>query len=441
METNKYELRSLQQDEIPTLLDHLDAVFGAANALTGLRGAPRGFFEHHWDSDETRDPRGCFCAFVGDGEMAASVRVYSRSVRIGARGTSVAIGGIGDVATKPEHRGKRLASRLLGQADVFMADTAKFNLAVLHAGPGVIPVYAKQGWASCPFNSTALSVDTLLLAKDVDNQSTIQAMDLTNSAHLSAIKATYALTAPSILGSFERPSDFYWTQYVGTCHDPRRVKTRIVYSQATVNLANLQVGECIGYAYCEAMRHDIARAISAYESSGVVHNPINILVMDLFAGKVATVADDIMHMNPQTPSQLRKTLATLLSSSLSNIIGPFLPGHIPLQAIQVKFIFPSALLPSEVFEAMSATDMDSSWTASEYREKILDEGFMFKVLHPFTAAVGNEGGKDIEVSSVEELKRIFAPVAAGRSIPFAMCEGVFLGEGADVFGFFKSDRF
>ncbi|KAJ3229163.1 hypothetical protein HDU81_005584 [Chytriomyces hyalinus] len=457
-----YTCRALTLDEIPLLLDHLDAVFGAVNSVTGRRGAPRGFFEHHWDCDDQRDVHGCFGAFDDtSGILVASVRVYSRAMRMHSEAllliaseassppqtgssSTVRIGGIGDVATRSEHRGKGLAHALLNLADDYMR--SRFPLAVLHAGPAVVPVYSKQGWQSIPLSSTTISVPASLLnyglgSLDARNNC-ITPIDFQNPSHLELVKALYNLTASTILGSFTRQSDFYWSEYVGTCRDPRRIPSRIMYTENGKRVSELSDGDNAGYLLAEIMRHDVQSAISAFERNDQDACVVNVLVLDLFAGKLSKTTN--LSAEASAPLQIHNTLSALFAHMIESTLKPLLPQHVPVDAIKICFTFPTALLPNKALDAMANSfnskhrdgNTPNSWADHQFRKTDVDTGFMFKIYTPF-----NIKGRMNAIATINDLKTVLGPLGAGKTQPFAMCQDVVLGEGAPVFGFFKADRF
>ncbi|KAI8833958.1 acyl-CoA N-acyltransferase [Chytriomyces cf. hyalinus JEL632] len=460
-----YTCRALTLHEVPLLLDHLDAVFGAVNSVTGRRGAPRGFFEHHWDCDDQRDVRGCFGAFdESSGRLVASVRVYSRAMRLhsetsialasatehsletGSCSSTVRIGGIGDVATRSEHRGKGLAHALLHLADDYMR--SQFPLAVLHAGPAVVPVYSKQGWQSIPLSSTTISVSASLLSHGIDpldaSNKCITPIDFQNPSHMELIKGLYNLTAPTILGSFTRHSDFYWSEYVGTCRDPRRIPCRILYTENGKRVSELHDGDNAGYLLAEIMRHDVQTAISAFEKSNHDACVVNVLVLDLFAGKLSkTTTNANLSVEATAALQLHTTLSALFAQMIESTLKPLLPQHVPVDAIKICFTFPTALLPNEALNVMANNfnprhrdDNNKSWADQQFRKTDIDTGFMFKIYTPF-----NINGPKKVISTVNDLETVLGPLDAGHTQPYAMCQDVVLKEGAPVFGFFKADRF
>ncbi len=82
---------------------------------------------------------------VDGGRVVSAVQIFTR--RIGLRGASVALGGIGSVATHPRYEGRGQASELLRRAIVEMRARA-LPLSLLFTGR--IGFYERLGWVSVP---------------------------------------------------------------------------------------------------------------------------------------------------------------------------------------------------------------------------------------------------------------------------------------------------
>jgi hypothetical protein len=126
----EYSCRALQANEVSAFLDHLGIVFGVPKP-SGAPGAPRSHFADHWEQDPDATTAGVFIACkddtVSDGsdvppdgdskaihkalEIVSSVRVYRRVMNITAH-TKLAVGAIGDVATKTDVCNLNLMKRI-----------------------------------------------------------------------------------------------------------------------------------------------------------------------------------------------------------------------------------------------------------------------------------------------------------------------------------------
>ncbi|KAJ3062661.1 hypothetical protein HDU99_005136, partial [Rhizoclosmatium hyalinum] len=176
-----YTYTELTRNEINQLLDHLNAVHHVQSPVTKQYGTPRGFFAHHWEGDfeHSQDPRSCFAAFDSEHEMASSARVYARVMNF--NGLTVPVGGIGDVATKVEHRGQGLAKKLLTMCEAYISDTLNYPLGVLGASDQGLPIYSKAGWTSIEMETHSLKIQ----AKDIlIEDSSMSTQDISQPKHL-----------------------------------------------------------------------------------------------------------------------------------------------------------------------------------------------------------------------------------------------------------------
>ncbi len=79
-----------------------------------------------------------------DEELVSNVHIIDRVVQVG--GKPVHVGGIGNISTKVEWRGRGYASSALKVATDFLADTLKVEFGLMTATEEVRPIYEKLGW-------------------------------------------------------------------------------------------------------------------------------------------------------------------------------------------------------------------------------------------------------------------------------------------------------
>lgn len=79
-----------------------------------------------------------------EGELIGRLGIFDRKVDVA--GSSIRVGGIGGVITKPEWRRHGVARDLLTQSAAFMRDELSVEFPVLLCRREVAPVYAKLGW-------------------------------------------------------------------------------------------------------------------------------------------------------------------------------------------------------------------------------------------------------------------------------------------------------
>ena len=83
---------------------------------------------------------------VVDGEIVATLRIWDRTIRVGA--TAVKMGGIGGVGTHPDHRRRGYASAMLRDAGDWMGSRG-YLTSVLFTEVAT-EFYRRHGWASVP---------------------------------------------------------------------------------------------------------------------------------------------------------------------------------------------------------------------------------------------------------------------------------------------------
>ncbi|KAJ3412409.1 hypothetical protein HDV05_000767 [Chytridiales sp. JEL 0842] len=424
-----YDIRTIKSDsEIPIFLDHLGIVFGVPKA-PGVPGAPRGLFQDHWEDDPDADKDGvCVALPKGvDNEIVSSVRVYVRNLHYALNSSPLRVGAIGDVATRVEHRGKRLASYLMKMGDDYMK-SHNMPLGVLHAAPAAAGLYQSLGWRVCPAVYNIIKVPpgeiTEFLKKAEESLKTpqiskpVRLIDFTSDAEVSTLKALHGLVAPQVPGSFSRP-DGYWRRWVAKSNDTRRKMVRVMLGDPT------KQGDVVGYLILETMVLDLP-----------LETEISLQVREFFAGQVVspyTSSSSPTKVKPlPNASLLLTTLFQLLESALSET-------GISHKTRALKLHFVAAALP---FESLDAALPDFTkagvpcafLSAAERRETTADNGWMFKLQTPFSFKT--EDGKEVKVETTEGAIEVMT-----RKVGvWGGCEGV-VANGTDAFGFFKTDNF
>ncbi|KAJ3067101.1 hypothetical protein HDU98_009684 [Podochytrium sp. JEL0797] len=433
--TPEYAVSSLPPARVDAFLDHLDTVFNITKP-NGAQGASRLLFEDHWKFDPERDPDGVFVAVEsGDNKIVSSVRVYNRHIHLSPPpSTPHATGGIGDVATNLNHRGKSLAKKLMRLADGYMSNTRGYAFGVLHAAPLAAPIYASIGWVGVAMRSRNVVTDFEVVAKGCKvGAGGVREVELgVGGKEVVLMRKLHGMVAPFVLGTFARDSEEYWVDYVGKCNDPRRVVTRLVFTEGGRSVGEVREGDVVGYAVCEVLRFELGK-VAAGEMA-----EIPVQVKEVFVGKVDKVKDDgsVESVRKASVGEFANAISYLLAAAMQRLLEP-LEGS-GVWSGKVKLCFPAALMPEELFEAMETSVTFAPWWS--VRELVDEVGWMFKVFSPFV--VSGFDGKEVVVESGKDLEHILGPVrAGGAGVVFAGCEGVVLKEGADVFGFLKTDAF
>ena len=111
------EFRTLRREELNQWFDHCAQVFTQGEYTDRMRL----YFMRHWYNDSRRRLSGIQVAVV-DGEIASTIRVFLRNVYL--QGRITAMGGIGEVSTKPQFRRQGLSSKLLEMSIAYMESRA-----------------------------------------------------------------------------------------------------------------------------------------------------------------------------------------------------------------------------------------------------------------------------------------------------------------------------
>lgn len=113
-------------------------------------GEGRRFFQSRLDGDRAYDPSTTWVA-VAAGDIVSAAQIFPFDARWGS-GT-VAVAGIGSVATRASHRGQGLALAVLNAQRAWLADQG-VPLALLFARERAIPLYERAGYVRLPFGTT-----------------------------------------------------------------------------------------------------------------------------------------------------------------------------------------------------------------------------------------------------------------------------------------------
>lgn len=194
-------IHTLNENELDRWVEHCASVF------QGESDTPD-YFKSHYLMDPWRDPEGVFIAEV-DGVIAATVRVFTRSIYL--KGRDIKIGGIGEVSTKPEFRRQGLSGKLLERACQYMV---KRDMPISLLFTGTNRHYARYGWFTAPRRSVRLALD--------------QAPALVEGAELApvtegdwaAVRGLYHLTTGRFDGAMVRDHPSYWDQWIRKYIEP-----------------------------------------------------------------------------------------------------------------------------------------------------------------------------------------------------------------------------
>ncbi|KAI9205304.1 acyl-CoA N-acyltransferase [Polychytrium aggregatum] len=388
-------------NSLDAFFDHLTTVFGPV-------GTPRLYFQNHWFADPNRDDKGVFVAICkSPAEIASSVRVYRRNVNF-LEDLQYSVGGIGDVATLPSHTRRGLAQRLLQASVDYMAATG-IDVSVLHTSTAV-PLYAKLGWKVCVMFLTTCEIGAGLgpLA-----QPGLQCRQIDFEADLETIKALYRISETQLVASFRRDSDFYWKEYIGNYQDSRRtVISGIVTGQDGV----------AGYAILEASNAELAQFRSHPETASAP----TINIREVFVGR--PIKQGQVELVPL--DTFARYLESLVAWAISRL------GLTSTDAAKLRF--PSALLPNEVLDRISAST-GSAWASRTHRQNVQDGGWMWKIIRPIRLPSPTPGEEQQVLGPGDEddlAKYLRQPVGI-----YCGCAGNIACPGTERYGFLRSDSF
>jgi len=150
---------------------------------------------------------------VDKGSIVSTVGTFFRTMMLG--GVQIKMGAIGAVCTKPEYRGRGLASNLLNLAVDSMHESG-IQISMLTSG--IWSFYERLGWKNIDWNwkVTDFKVDNSNL-----EELTVRPI---NSKDISSIKLIYAQQIQRFNGPIVR-SDEYWEQWVQIENKPCWVAT------------------------------------------------------------------------------------------------------------------------------------------------------------------------------------------------------------------------
>lgn len=195
-----YEFRSLLWDELDKWFDHCAGVFSSSEGRS--YDEMRRYFMNHWYNDSARKLDGIFVA-VANGQIVSTVRVFHRYIYLNGR--IVAMGGIGEVSTKPEHRRQGLSGRLLEMAIEYMTSC---GMVISSLGTGVPQHYARYGWEPVARFVSQAEVGA-------KHDSAIRLLDWDDPKELHQVISCYDNYAVQFNGTLVR-DEGYWQKWIRT---------------------------------------------------------------------------------------------------------------------------------------------------------------------------------------------------------------------------------
>lgn len=209
-----FEFRSLYPEEIEKWFDHCTYVFNIGENSSQYRQ----YFVNHFYNDPWRDTKDILVAMDGD-VIASTVRIFKRNIWI--MGVPIAMGGIGEVSTKPEYRGKGLIAQLIYLAKEKMkVDNIKVSMLA-----GSENIYYRFGW-----RNISRSWKTFKLSNEAVLPYTIRPVNY--EADAPEIKAIYSEYSNRNNGALVRDDLYYWEKWFATeaknCYTALDASERII---------------------------------------------------------------------------------------------------------------------------------------------------------------------------------------------------------------------
>ncbi|HUI25822.1 MAG TPA: GNAT family N-acetyltransferase [Candidatus Kryptonia bacterium] len=187
----------------------------------------REFFARYFDHDPAFRDDFCFVAVDG-GRIVSTLQVFGKDVRLG--GTTVRVGGVGNVFTAAAYRERGTASRLLTRAIAAMNEQG-FDLSLLFAVR--LAFYGRHGWCSYPRQFVFLDPGRAMIS----DRYRLEAFD--RDRDLTQIMGLYEAHSGALPGTTVRDRDYWLGQlrYAGNFGEDflvARAGDRLVaYARAT----------------------------------------------------------------------------------------------------------------------------------------------------------------------------------------------------------------
>ena len=204
-------IRHVEEDELGDIFDLLEAAFPHVS---------RDIFRSIILDDPAYDPR--FSLTVErDGTFLSFLQIYDRTIWID--GKSVRIGGIGSLATPPQHRRRGYASALLARAIQVMAEAGMSASILFAAAPAF---YERHGWRVLPRkfqeiplppSASDVGLEQIAAGRDIELIPYLGETGL-SAQSLRSVKSIYDRTNPGQTGKILRSQE-YWQCHTNWCRD------------------------------------------------------------------------------------------------------------------------------------------------------------------------------------------------------------------------------
>lgn len=217
---NEDQILLSQGNEQPILLaqlareEQLDQWFDFVTSIFAPK-AQRAYFERHFYSDPFREVNSIFVARDRHGDILSTVRVFHRKI-VTCNYSVKRMGGVGEVCTRADMRGKGIASSLLRKSLVYMKQSGQFDLSSLHCANSLVPFYETVGFYSVPcyYSMIKIRIERLL---EVDvSDFTFAEPDFKQPSTIEQLSSIYQefIREQQFCGVLAREDPQYWKLWV-----------------------------------------------------------------------------------------------------------------------------------------------------------------------------------------------------------------------------------
>ena len=240
--SHPYTLSTLDPSHVDEWLDHLAASFAS-------KGTPRSYFHRHILHDPHLDHAGIILLHTPQQRCVSSIRVFLRTVYV--RGEAVLCGGIGEVSTQVEWRGKGFAAVCLRGGVEYMQSLG-VPLSSLHTS-NAAAYYQQLGWQPVERVHGLLAIDHIPAANTATGSDYVvqqlTGSELTSSPLLPSLMSLYDSYARQFNGPVVRTAE-YWQRWVHAEHEAvAATPSPVVVLVATTTAAS--TSDVCGYAFLQ----------------------------------------------------------------------------------------------------------------------------------------------------------------------------------------------
>ena len=368
----------LHAADVDEWLDHLAVSFAH-------KGTLRSYFQRHLLHDPHLDHAGIVVLHTPQQRCVSSIRVFKRAIYVG--GEQVLCGGIGEVSTQVEWRGKGFAALCLQRGAEYMQSVG-MSLSSLHTS-NAASYYQQLGWQPVERVHGLLSVDRIPTAGAADSKGVygiqqLTARELTSSPLLPSIMATYSEYARRFDGPVVRTAE-YWQRWVHAEHEAAAATPSPVLILVATSAAASEQSAVCGYAFLQHVDKPITVEATAADSSSL--SSTTTVSTRLLVREFACSAHEV------DVDGGRSVFLALLRHAVRSLHAS--PASPVSHALHVQYALPIALSFRPPLD-------------SEYEH--VDSGFMYRPIEPASAAQQQAQSSD-ELRDVRTVCKEWLPLS------------------------------